>query len=387
MAAGTLVQAASVVLKEQFQRYRLGRFRNRTVVAGLGMSGTRLALSLADAGRKVIGVDSDAHGEGIAALRAHDVPVLAGDPTDVAVLKAVRVDRASSLVALGTDAKNVAVAAAVREIPRTRRAVDLRCAIHLEDAELTAYLRGSDLGGDTDVRIEFSNLHERGARVLLAENLESMTSGSTPHLVVVGLGQLGRALVLAAAQQWHHAESGPLEATLVDLDVERQWQAMEMQHPGLVEAVHARLLELDVEAPTKEGLAELTKRVTEHKPGLVAVVLDNESLALATGLYLHRLFDDVTVPIVVRTRGDEGLGEVVGMHEDPERSRYPGLRLFPLLDRACAPAIIEGGVRSSWRTRSTRTTSPAPRREEWRTRPGATSPTSSRRSAARRPTS
>ena len=29
----------------------------------------------------------------------------------------------------------------------------------------------------------------------------------------------------------------------------------------------------------------------------------------------------------------------------PRAVRYPGLRLFPLLDRACSPAIIEGGVR------------------------------------------
>ena len=100
MAMGTLFQAASVVFREQFERYRLSGFRGHTVVCGLGVSGTRLALALAEAGRPVVGVDQDAHGSGVSALRAHKIPVFAGVPTDPAVLRAVRLERASSLVAV-----------------------------------------------------------------------------------------------------------------------------------------------------------------------------------------------------------------------------------------------------------------------------------------------
>ena len=217
-------------------------------------------------GRPVIGVDQDAHGSGIAALRAHDIPVFAGDPTDPAVLRAVRLERASSLVALCTsDATNVAIATAARQVPRQRRAVDLRCSVHLEDAELTQFLRGSGLGGDETVRIEFFNMHERGARALVAEHLV-LEPGTNPHLVVVGLGQLGRAVLLVAAQQWAEVGDGPLTATLVDREASSRMQALEMQHPGLVEAVAARLLTIDVEAPTRDGLAELTKRLAEVRP-------------------------------------------------------------------------------------------------------------------------
>ena len=345
MAAGTLFQAASVVFREQFERYRLSSFRGHTVVCGLGASGTRLALSLAQDGRPVIGVDQDSQGSGVAALRAHGIPVFAGDPTDPAVLRAVRLERASSLVALCTsDATNVAIATAARRVPRQRRAVDLRCSVHLEDAELTEYLRGSGLGGDETVRIEFFNMHQRGARALVAEHLV-LEPGTTPHLVVVGLGQLGRAVLLVAAQQWAEVGDGPLTATVVDREASSRMQALEMQHPGLVEAVNARLLTFDVEAPSRDGLAELTKRLEEVRPRLVAVVLDEESTALATALFLHRTIDDPTVPVVVRTRGDAGLGASVRMDDEAGDPRFPGLRLFPLLDRTCSPALMEGGVR------------------------------------------
>jgi hypothetical protein len=345
MAMGTLFQAASVVFREQFEQYRLSSYRGHTVVCGLGLSGTRLALSLAQDGRPVIGVDQDGHGSGIAALRGHGIPVLAGDPTDPAVLRTVRLDRASSLVALCTnDATNVAIATAARRVPRQRRAVDLRCSVHLEDAELTEFLRGSGLGGDETVRIEFFNMHERGARALVAEHLV-LEPGTTPHLVVVGLGQLGRAVLLVAAQQWAEVGDGPLIATLVDREAASRMQALEMQHPGLVDGVTARLLTFDVEAPSQDGLAELTKRLTEVRPQLVAVVLDEESTALATGLFLHRTIDDPTIPVVVRTRGDAGLGASVRMDDEEGDPRFPGLRLFPLLDRTCSPALIDGGVR------------------------------------------
>jgi len=345
MTMGTLFQAASVVFREQFERYRLSAFRGHTVVCGLGPAGTRLALSLAQDGRPVVGVDQNAHGSGIAALRAHDIPVFAGDPADPAVLRAVRLDRASSIVALCvSDATNVAIATAARRVPRQRRTVDLRCSVHLEDAELTQYLRGSGLGGDETVRIEFFNMQQRGARALVAEHLV-LEPGTKPHLVVVGLGQLGRAVLLVAAQQWAEIGDGPLTATLVDMEASSRMQTLEMQHPGLVEAVAARLLTFDVEAPTREGLAEFTKRLAEIRPSLVAVVMDDESTALATALFLHRTIDDPTVPVVVRTRGDAGLGASVSMDDEAGDPRFPGLRLFPLLDRTCSPALMDGGVR------------------------------------------
>jgi hypothetical protein len=345
MAMGTLLQTASVVFREQFERFRLRGFREHTVVCGLGVSGTKLALSLAGEKRPVIGVDQDAHGRGITALRAHDIPVLAGDPTDPEVLKAVRLDRASSLVALCTsDATNVAIAAAARRVPRQRRGVDLRCSIHLEDAELTQLLRGTGLGGDETVRIDFFNMHERGARALIAQHLV-LEPDRTPHLVVVGLGQLGRAVLLVAAQRWADIGDGPLTATLVDMEAPSRIQALELQHPGLIDSVSACLLTMDVAAPTAEGLAELTRRLTEIRPHLVAVVIDDESTALATALFLHRMLNDPTIPVVVRTRGDDGLGATVGMDDEVGDPRFPGLRLFPLLDQTCSPALVEGGVR------------------------------------------
>src|SRR5690606_26999445 len=59
LAAGTLVQSASVVFREQFSRWRVRFARGHTVVTGLGPAGTRLAAALAGAGRRVVAVHPD----------------------------------------------------------------------------------------------------------------------------------------------------------------------------------------------------------------------------------------------------------------------------------------------------------------------------------------
>ena len=106
-----------------------------------------------------------------------------------------------------TDALNVSVVVAAQQLHRDQHRGALRASVHLEDAELTDLLRGSGLSGDGGVRIEFFNLHEQGARALLAEHF-AYDPDERPHLVVVGLGQLGRAIVVNAAQRWSSTEPG-----------------------------------------------------------------------------------------------------------------------------------------------------------------------------------
>ena len=349
MAAGTLIQAASVVFREQFSHWRLRFNRGHVVICGLGVAGARLALTLAADGHHVIGVETNPASPGLAKLKERDIPTLVGDATDPRVLRTARVDRASRVVALTrTDAMNVTVATAVAGIPRSTSRTALRCSVHLTNADLTGLLRGSDLGGTSAVRTEFFNLHERAARALLAEHsvLDGTRAGEAQpgaHVVVLGLGQLGRSVVVAAAQQWAVTGSGPLAMTLVDRVASGRWQALRLQHPALTDAVDARCLDLDLSAPSGDAVDTFTTMLADQPPSLVAVTFEDESLALAIGLFVHRAVRAAATRVVVRTDADSGLGKVMDPLGDDES--LAGLALFPFLDHACSPSILEGGVR------------------------------------------
>jgi voltage-gated potassium channel Kch len=338
MAAGTVLASASRVFRDQLAVLRLGFVRDHTVVVGLGAAGVRLVGSLRAAGRNVVAITPDPSSAGVISVRRQGVPAIVGDPREPEVLVAAGVPRAARIVALSEDdATNVAVAATAAGLRRSVSTA-LRCAVHLADAELTALLRPSELGGAKTAKMEFFNLHERAARSLVAEHLR--TDGATaPHLVVLGIGQLGRSVVLAAASQVDAAKGRPLAVTLVDRAASGRYQALRLRNPGLAQVLEVRCVDLDFEAPSERAVDELDAVLTAHRPSLIAVVFDDESLALSSGLFVRRSVPDPTCAVVVRVESDGGLGRILGV------AGRSDLTPFPFLARACTAELVEGGLR------------------------------------------
>jgi voltage-gated potassium channel Kch len=350
IAAGTLLQSASVVFREQFTRWRSRRARGHTLVCGLGAVGTRLAEALVADGRRVIAVTPQPNVAGEVTVKRAGVPVVVGDPTDPLVLKVVRAERAARVVAVTDhDATNVAIAAAVSDLERPPGMAPLRCAVRLLDGELAHLLRSTELGRTGGVRLEFFSVHERAAQALLDEHpidaqpIEDGHATDGAHLMVLGLGQLGRDLVVTAAQRWVERGVGALPITLIDRQAHGRLHALRMRHPALRTKLDARCIALDIGAPTEAAVDEFERVLAEHPPSLVIVAFEDEALAWTSGLFVRRR---VTRPvdIVVRTDSDGGLGK--HLHRAlGERGAYGRIVAFPFLERACTTDLIEGGVR------------------------------------------
>jgi hypothetical protein len=133
--------------------------------------------------------------------------------------------------------------------------------------------------------------------------------------------------------------------TLVDVEAEGKWNAMLLQHPALVAATEATCLVLDLEAPTREAVDGFMAVLRRHPPTIAVVVDADESLALSSALFVHKALRDPSVPVVVRTDADAGLGGIITPTAVGSEPPFPGMAVFPFLDRACTPALVEGGVR------------------------------------------
>ncbi|MFT3852288.1 MAG: NAD-binding protein [Ilumatobacteraceae bacterium] len=341
MAASTLLQAASVVFRDQFQRWRVRRFAGHTVVFGLGPVGSRLALALAADGRRVVGVDV-AGAPGVDGLRGNGLPVVTGDSTDPTVLRAARAAHATSVIAAhGDDAQNVTLATALSGLDFPAGRAPLRCSVHLEDLSLTQLLTTRAIGGASAVRTEFFNVHAAAARSLV-EQVPGVAAGDgQPHVVVAGFGRFGSSVLVALAQR--HESGDPLRVTIVDPGSSGKWQALVMRHPGLVDRTDTHCLDLDLRSPTQAVAERFLAELVDPRPTLVVIATDEESDALTTGLFVYHTLADTSVPIVVRTRSDSGLAGIVGSAD--ETSGFPGLTVFPFLDRACTIDMVEGGIR------------------------------------------
>lgn len=344
MAASTVLQTASVVFAGELNRLRIRRSNRHTIVAGLGDVGRRLAQAFADSGERVVAIDADA--ALVAAARESDdrIGALVGDPTDAATLLRLRIDRARRLVvATADDATNVAVASAASGVVRRPGRAALRCAVQLSDAELASLLRASDLDSQATTRLGYFSLHERAARALLSENHPFSDEGSRP--LVIGLGQFGRSLVVALGQQSaHHRPGRPLDLTLVDANASGRWAELTQRHPALGEVCTATLVDVDLGVPDAAGVEAFARELMERPPTWVAIVVDDEPLALANAVFLHQRLPRGAVPIVVRMRSSAGLGTLLDPLSGSDHA-FPGVTVFPFLDRACTVESVEGGIR------------------------------------------
>src|SRR5262249_27642520 len=206
---------------------------------------------------RVVAVERDPANPNIGPLRRHGVTVLDGDAADSEVLRAANVARAEALVAIcDADGTNADVLEATqRFIARTGRAgAPLRCSIHLSDPQLSRLLRTRELaGGGSAVRFDFFNIYQRGARQWLTEAAPFGPDplSRAPHLVVIGLDELGQSLGVAPGQRWpdlNGADAEPLPVTLVDADAAGSAEALRLQHPALVGRVRLDCVDL---APTR----------------------------------------------------------------------------------------------------------------------------------------
>lgn len=349
LAAGTLLQSASVVFREQFARWRAGLARDHTIVCGLDGVGSRLVEALVADGRRVVAVESDASSPGIAAARAAGVPVVLGDPTDTAVLRDARVDRATRVVAATPgDGANVAIASALRSVPQRSGRPPLRCSVRLTDGDLAHLLRSTELSGDDPIRIEFFNVHERAAHSLIAAHPlvseADAAAGLGAHLLLLGLGQFGGAVLITAAQRWSERGTQALAVTVVDRQAGGRLNGLAMQHSALATAIDAETIDLDTEAPTSEASRRLDERLRACPPTLVVVAFEDESAAWSSGLFIKRRLDR-RVDIVVRTNSDGGFGQQLQSAVRNGEAEVGRTVSFPVFANACSVGLVEGGVR------------------------------------------
>lgn len=347
LAAGTILQTASVVFREEFRRWRLRYEKGHTIICGLGETGARLASAFAEAGAHVVAIEPDAAvaaGSGVAEQLDH---VLSGSGTDEELLRTAGIDRASRIVVCtGDDAANVQVTQVVARVTAARTGKPIRCSVQLASASLALLLRSADLESQGGARISYFNLHERAARALLASSGPTLRPDQpAPHLMVVGLGQFGRSLVLAVAQQWADVAPGTkLNPTLVDPAARQKWEALRLLHPALDDVCEPTLVDLDLQEPEPEEVDGFLALLAEDPPSWVAVAEADETAALAATGFLHQHLPRGRVPIVVRMQSESGLGGLIQPHPDASPT-LPGVELFPFLDRTCTIATVDGGVR------------------------------------------
>ena len=352
--AATAVGAVLEALHDELQSLAVWRLHGHVVVCGLGERGLLLAKAF---GRDypVVAIEGDEEARGIGEAREEGVIVMIGDATDRTVLRKARVDRARYLVAVGgDDGTNAEVAVDARELVAGNRDSELDAFVHVVDQTLCRLLRGRRAAAAPDpFRLRFFNVFETGTRTWLDEHppfgsADGRKGDYPPHLIVVGVGQLGTSLVVGAARSWltRHPEAALRPApglrpsiTLVDRAAEAKREALLARHPLLRDFCELVACEMDIRSPEFEQAAFLLGSEGRCTATSVYVCLDDDSGGLAAALTLMQRIgvERPAVPIVVRMRQNAGLATLL-----TGASGEGNLHGFALLDRTCTPQLLLG---------------------------------------------
>jgi hypothetical protein len=347
VAVYVAARALAAIFRDQGQVFLARTSRNHVVVCGLGRAGVLAARAFKERGDHVVAIERDVESHAIPECRERKIRVVKGDATDRSLLAKAAVARAKHLVVVcGDDGVNAEVAITARGLVRDR-GWPLTCSVNIVDFELRDLLEESALagGGDDSFVPDFFNAAERGAPELLDQHPPFddegwSPSGRPPHLVVVGLGEMGASLIVHAALRWrrlHRADRLPV--TAVDLEADSRLELLGRRYPRLARVCDVVPKAEDVHSPEFQAGVFL-----DDRPAVTSayVCLDDDARGLGAALTLRRLPALRGVVVVVRMTELAQLARLIGREGI---GRYENLDAFGVLDRVCTPEVLLGGRR------------------------------------------
>jgi len=342
--------AVAAMIGERLAGMRSRLYSDHVVICGLGRLGSLIARELRAAGFEVLAIESDPYKRAIGECREDGVFVIVGDATDRTLLKKAMVGRALYFFAVtGDDGINSELAITAGKLVEGRHGRPLTCFVHILDDRLAEVMRQTGVTrNDGRIRLEYFNAADRGAPALLRERPAFDDQGTTefgpPHMLVVGLGEMGRSLVIHAARRWRSMPSTRgkrFRVTVVDNRADDQVAAMTERLPRLKDICEIGSHPIGLDSAEFERAGFLFGPDGKCDVTSVYVCLGDDALGLNAAWRLRRRLGERRVPIVVRTTRQGGVASALGDLCIGETGR--GLQVFGLMDLVCKPAILLGG--------------------------------------------
>ncbi len=349
LAAYAAIQALLAIFSKQWQMFMIRFYKNHVVICGLGERGYRLAKDFSLHGFRVVVIEGTKDNSLVEQCRGFGAVVLFGDATNAALLRRAGIQKAKYLVAVcADDGTNAEIALKARDIVRSRKGPDLTVFVHMIDLELCNLLRGWELAAEArSFRLEFFNVHERGARLMLATyaTVGTPTLNGHPRMLLVGLGKLGRSLLVQAARDWYMKKlpvNNRLRIAVIDKSAESKVKLLRMQYPQLENACEIETWQMEENAPEFEKAAFLFDGEGNLKIDAIFICFDDDVHALVSALTLYHKTKEHKVPIIARMGKESGLATMI--RDERYSLGFEHIHTFGLLDQTCNLESLLGGT-------------------------------------------
>lgn len=301
--------ALSTWYRSRVARSRVQRMNEHVVVCGLGRKGLECVTferrQPLESRRDVVVIEKNPNAELVARAEELGAEIVTGDATSTKTLLDAGVLRATGVFALcGDDNTNCEIATQVAALVRkgSPRHQPLLCSVHMSDIDLREKLQAiaPDSLGGARVNLHFFDLFDVEARRLLLSDLPLDHGGVSAdedrrvHLIIVGLGRMGRAVALRAARLGHFANAVEssnlrLKLSIVDTSARSRVERLKYYHPQFEAVCELKVHEADVET---SAMKELVDGWLEDGGTITSLVLclEDEGRAAAAAInHMHAL--------------------------------------------------------------------------------------------------
>jgi len=356
LAAYTAISGLYAIFREQIMLISSQWYKDHVIVCGLGLKGTLIADDMYP-NHKVIAIEKDENNPEIPKLKCRGVVVLIGNAVDPDVLCRAGVHRAKYLISVcGDDGINAEVAVNARELIRSygdRRVGVLTCFIHIYEPELCEFLMEREMATpkDSKFRLEIFNIFMMGARKLLSR-YPVTNSEKKPHILVIGLGNVGESLVVEAVKQWKNKlkdneslKNKKLKIAAIDKFAYQKLELIETRHPFLQKYCDVKGKQINIYSPEFYNIDFSEKNAEHNDVSGIYICLGDDSLGLKTALKLFYKMKEKKVPIVVVMTSNSGLANLLKKDEDEQvQEKFEFIRAFGLWNMTCNRDLLNEGL-------------------------------------------
>ncbi len=326
----------------RLERLRCRLYRDHAVVCGLGRQGLQLVDDLLEQGLRAIAIEIDPDNAHINRVRAAGLPVLIGDAADVQMLGDASAKHARFIFAVaGDDKSNIEIAAKAFELRSDGAATSSpqRCAVNIEDAELSALFSGRPLfRAPTDgFDAHIFDVNRLAARVLLdrhpPDRAQQVHGPDDPpaSILVFGTEMLAHEVITQIARMGHYGNRQKPIVRLITSEDDSLAKVVERRR-----AILLNFLDLEVSTHDFEILLTnddaLEEVVSRRSPKLVYTCLSSAvaSLRLVAGLRRIGATEGKKVVVCAADRSDFAL-----LGPGPGESGDLGYVLFDVMRETC----------------------------------------------------
>ncbi|MFI5933647.1 NAD-binding protein [Actinoplanes sp. NPDC051494] len=330
-------EAVRLLLATELRRIQARNARGHAIVCGDSTVAMTLARNLARADRPTVLIRTRPIGP--LELRRGRLLGITGDATDADVLRGAGAERATVIYACTDDsATNVAIATtAGRVLGGSARGATVYAQIHDPDRAVALQARRLGVDAAPDLRLDFFNLDQLAAQVLLTQRPLAPVGPRPPRLLIAGDSPFARALLVAVARDWRLRRTDEwtrVEVDLVSPGAVAMLAALRVRYVIVDEACAVTAYEMDV--------PQLLQEHPERRYDDAYLCYRDEEYALQVALVENVLWFRVAGSVLVPVDRLAGLTDAFGdEYGRPLLDQVHGkIRLFPKNSAACDPELI-----------------------------------------------